>query len=99
MPRVMFTISYSIQPEKRDAYLQHLLSLKEHFASLGRTNYSVYEVKGKKNHFTEVFLSESLEEYDALEDGHDEKAEDLIRRIEEFVDKGGMKYSTMIEAV
>lgn len=99
MPRVLFTISYSIESQKREAYLQHVQTLKQHFASLGRTDYSVYEVKGKKNHFTEVFLAGSVEEFDALEDNHDEKAEELIRRLEEFVDKGGMKYSTMFEAV
>jgi hypothetical protein len=98
MPQVMFTISYSVKPEKRDSYLQHVQALKEHLTSLGRTNYSVYEVKGKRNHFTEVFLSASMEDFDALEDGQDEKTEELIRQIEGFVDKGGMKYSTMIEA-
>lgn len=97
MSRVMFTISYSIQPDQRESYLQLIGELKEHFKSLGRQNYSVYEAKGRKNHFTEVFVTESIEEFDALEDNQDEKTQDMIQRLEAFVDEAGMKYSTMIE--
>lgn len=97
MSRVMFTISYSITPERRENYLQLIRDLKEHFATIGRKNYSVFEAKGKKNHFTEVFLTDSIEEFDALEDNHDEKTQDLIQKLEAFVDQGGMKYSTMVE--
>ncbi len=97
MSRVMFTISYSITPERRDEYLKLLGELKSHFVSLGRKNYMVFESRGKKDHFNEVFLTESLEEFDALEDNQDEKTQELIQRLEECVDKGGMKYSTMVE--
>jgi len=97
MSRVMFTISYSIEPERREQYIALLGELKSHFAQLGRKNYSVYESKGKKNHFTEVFLTESMEEFDALEDNQDEKTQELIQQLEACVDKGGMKYSTMVE--
>jgi hypothetical protein len=97
MSRVMFTISYSITPERRENYLQLIRDLKEHFTTLGRKNYSVFEAKGKKDHFTEVFLTESLEEFDALEDNHDEKTQELIQKLEALVDKGGMRYSTLVE--
>jgi L-rhamnose mutarotase len=97
MSRVMFTISYSITPERRENYLQLIRDLKDHFTTIGRKNYSVFEAKGKKNHFTEVFLTESLEEFDALEDNHDEKTQELIQKLEALVDTGGMKYSTMVE--
>jgi hypothetical protein len=97
MPRVMFTITYTVKPESRDRYLQVVHELKAQYASLGRSNYSVFEAKGKKGQFTEVFLSSSLEEFDALEDIHDERIESLVQRLQEFVDKGGMKYSTLVE--
>jgi L-rhamnose mutarotase len=97
MSRVMFTISYGIKPDRRENYLQLIRELKEHFATLGRKNYSVFEAKGKKNHFTEVFLTDSIEEFDALEDNHDEKTQQLIQQLEESVDISGMKYSTMVE--
>ncbi len=97
MPRVMFTISYAITPERREEYLTLLGELKSHFASLGRKYYMVFESRGKKNKFTEVFLTESPEEFDALEDNQDEKTQELIQRLQECVAKGGMKYSTMDE--
>ncbi len=97
MPRVMFTISYTIKPEGRDAYLQLMGEMKKLFVAEGKKNYSVFEVKGKKNQFTEVFLTNSMEEFDALEDNQDERTEALVRKIEEFVDDGGMKYNTLVE--
>lgn len=99
MPRVMFTISYGIKPELRDAYLDLAKQMKEHFTSVGKKNYAVYETRGKKNHFTEVFITNTLEEYDALEDNQDEKTEALIGKLDEFIDDGGMKYSTLLEAL
>jgi L-rhamnose mutarotase len=99
MPRVMFTISYGIKPERRDEYIGLTKEMKEHFTTVGQKNYSVFEVKGKKNQFTEVFITNSIEEFDALEDNQDEKTEALVSRLEEFVDDEGMKYSTLIEAV
>jgi len=97
MPKVMFTISYTIKPEGREAYLQLMSEMKQLFVTEGKKNYSVFEVKGKKNQFTEVFLTNSMEEFDALEDNQDEKTEALVRKIEEFVDDGGMKYNTLVE--
>lgn len=99
MPRVMFTISYGIKPEMRDQYIALTKEMKDHFTTVGRKNYSVFESKGKKNQFTEVFITNSLEEFDALEDNQDEKTETLVRQLEEYVDADGMKYSTLVEAV
>jgi len=62
----------------------------------GKT-YSVYETKGKRNHFTEVFVTATMEEYEALEDNQDETTQELVRELEECVDSRGMRYSTLIE--
>jgi len=99
MPRVMFTISYGIKPDQREAYLALARQMKDHFTTVGKKDYALFEAKGRKNQFTEVFLAKSIEEYDALEDDQDEKTEALIARLEEFIDEGGMKYSTVIEAL
>lgn len=99
MPRVMFTISYSIKPERRDQYLALIKEMKQHLTALGKHNYSVFEAKGKKNHFTEVFVTNSVEEFDSLEDNMDEKAQELNSTLQGFVDEGGMKYNTIVEAV
>lgn len=97
MPRVMFSIAYTIKGEFRDRYLRLVREMKQHLSASGKKNYSVFEAKGKKNHFTEVFITESVEEFDALEDNQDERTQQLVSRIEECVDKGGMKYSTLVE--
>ena len=59
----------------------------------------MFEARGKKNHFTEVFITNSVEEYDTLEDNQDEKTEALIGKLDEFIDDNGMKYSTLLEAL
>ena len=38
-----------------------------------------------------------MEEYEALEDNQDETTQELVRNLEECVEKGGMRYSTLIE--
>jgi L-rhamnose mutarotase len=97
MPRVMFSISYAITADHRDRYLGLIREMKQHLASAGKKNYTVYEAKGKKNTFTEVFLTDSVEEFDALEDNQDERTQELVSKIEECVDTKGMKYSTLVE--
>ena len=99
MPRVMFTISYGIKPENRDQYLALIGEMKHHLTTVGNRNYSVFEAKGRKNHFTEVFVTNSMEEFDSLEDTLDEKAQELISTLEGFVDDSGMKYNTLVETV
>ena len=99
MSKVIFTISYGIKPELREQYLELVKEMREHFTNVGKKNYSVYETKGKKDQFTEVFITESVEEFDALEDNQDEKAENLVRALEKYIDNGGMKYTTLVEVV
>ena len=97
MPKVMFTISYGTKPEVREQYLTLIKEMKDHLTQVGKKDYSVFEVKGKRNQFLESFETASLEEFDALEDNQDEKTQQLISKLEEFVDDNGMKYSTLVE--
>lgn len=96
MPKVMFTISYSIIPEKREEYLTLMKEMREHFVEQKGKKYDVYEQKGKKNSFIEVFLCDTMEEYDSLEDDQDEKTEVFVQRLEEFLQNGKMKYTTLV---
>ncbi len=99
MPRVMFTISYGIKPEKRDEYLLHVAKLKAQFSGVEKKDYAIFEVKGKPNQFTEVFVAGSVEEFDALEDYRDPATEPMVRALEEYLDSSGMKYTTLVETV
>lgn len=99
MPRVMFTISYGIKPESRNGYMELIQEMKEHLTTVAKKNYSVFEQKGKENHFTEVFITNSVEEFDTLEDDTDEKTNDMLSRLSQYIDDGGTKYATLFETV
>jgi hypothetical protein len=93
----MFTIAYGIKPELREQYLAFIKEMKDHFAALGTKQYTVYELRGKKNQFAEVFMTETIEEFDALEDNQDEQTQALVARLERFLDPDGMRYTTLLE--
>ena len=97
MPRVIFMISYGIKPDLREQYLALVKEMREHLTKVGNKNYSVFETKARKHLFTEVFITNSMEEYDALEDDEDEKTQELVGRLGECVDEDGMKYATLVE--
>jgi L-rhamnose mutarotase len=96
MGKVMFTISYEINPEKRDEYLALTTRMKQHLAQKNGKAYSIYEQKGKKNSFSEVFIFNSMAEYDQLED-EDEQMGQFMGELEALMINGKMKYSTLIE--
>jgi len=97
MPKVILQISYEIQPEKRDEYLTLAAKLKDHFAGEQKKNYTIFEQKGKKNFFVEQFVCNSVEEYEALEDGTTEGGEELVNRLETILKDGKARYATLVE--
>jgi L-rhamnose mutarotase len=100
MPRVILNISYDVYPEKREEYLILVKELKDHLFSVGQDNYSVFEQKGKKDHFSEVYIFDSMDSFDHFEDDEDGKTEGLFERlVGEFVKDGKMKYVTLLESV
>ena len=96
MGKVIFTISYYIQSEKRDEYLALSQEMKSHFAGQNGKSYAIFEQKGKKNSFSEIFVCNSMEEYDQLED-QDEQMSQLVQKLEVMLADGKMKYSTLVE--
>lgn len=99
MPRVLLIISYTIKPEMRQEYLALAREMKEHFTQVRKKDYAIFEGRVKKNQFTEIFTTNSVEEYEGLDDNLEERSETLVSRLEEFVDEDGMKYNTVIEFV
>ncbi len=97
MPKVLLQISYDIDPEKREEYLALVKEMKNHFRVARKKDYAVYEQKGKKNSFVERFTSNSLQEFDALEDDLDEKSEELVNQLEVLKKDGTSKYTTLTE--
>ncbi len=95
MGKVIFTISYDVNPEKRDEYLALVQTMKDRFAGVNGKEYSVYEQKGKKNSFSEVFLFKSMDDYDQMEE--DEEMNQLVMQLEGLLVDRKMRYSTLVE--
>ncbi|HUN66641.1 MAG TPA: hypothetical protein VMW43_11125 [Bacteroidota bacterium] len=96
MGKVVFTVSYDIIPEKREEYLALTREMKAALGQKIRGSYSVYEQKGKKNSFSEVFIFETSADYDQLEDQDDQTAA-YMNRLQSLLAHGKMKYSTLVE--
>ena len=59
MSKVLLSIRYEIETSKRDEYLSVIKELKNILKSDGLESYSVYEIKGKPNHFEEIYIYNS----------------------------------------
>lgn len=99
MSKVILQISYEIEPEKREDYLSLAIELKHHFAGEQKKDYTIFEQKGKKNFFIEEFVCNSVEEYEALEDGMTESGEELVNRLETYLKDGKARYATLVEVM
>ena len=99
MPKVILQISYEIKPEKREEYLALAAELKNHFSNEQKKNYTIFEQKGKRNFFIEEFICNSVEEYEALEDGTTESGEELVNRLETLLKDGKARYATLVEVL
>ncbi len=97
MSKVILQISYDIEPEQREEYLSLVQQMKNHFVNGKKKDYTVFEMKGKKNSFVEQFVSLSMEDFDRLEDDLDEKGEELVNRLEGMLKNGTSKYTTLVE--
>ena len=97
MGKVIFTISYDIVPEKRVEYLPLSQKMKEHILQKeGVEEYSIFENRRKQNSFSEVFIFNSIDDYDGLEDEDDTMC-NLTSQLESMLTDGKMKYSTLVE--
>lgn len=98
MSRVIFSITYPVKEKYRDEYLETVLALKNYLTLECGKDYSVYELKNKRNNFSEVYIFKSVEEFDAFEEESDEVTEQLITRIvDDFIQNGKVEYKTLIE--
>jgi len=97
MSKVIFTIKYEIQEEKKDEFLDVIRELKNLVKAEGLENYSVYEVKGKKNMYKELYQFGSEEAYDNYDDVADERTDILMNKLSDCMKTGTTEYLTLIE--
>jgi quinol monooxygenase YgiN len=96
MSKVLFSIQYEIENDKRDEYLTVVRELKNLLKADGLESYSVYEVKGKPNHFEEIYTFNSNEAYENFDDNQTERISILLNKLNGMV-KGSSKYTTLNE--
>lgn len=98
MPKIIFEINYNIHPEKRDQYLSTINELKKNINGNSNTNYSVFENKKIKNNFTEMYICENEDEFDALEGNQSEETIELTQKLfNDFIKDNKVNYNTKYE--
>lgn len=95
MRRVLVTISYAVEPAKRDAYLAHVREMKEHAREALALDYEVYEDLDHAGAFTEVFTCASAEDYEALDEKQDDAFREMIARLDRFTDLQEVRYRAL----
>ena len=97
MGKVIFSIKYSILPEKRNDYLDVIRELKNLVKAEGLESYSVYETKGKANDFEEIYVFESNQAYEDFDDQSDERVDILMTKLSDMIKQQSTHYSTLFE--
>ena len=97
MSKIIFTIQYELKPEKKEDYLVVIKELKNLLKAEGLESYSVYELKGKPNHFQEIYSFTTQEAFDAFDDNQDERVNILIGKLNEMTVDNTTRYSTLYE--
>lgn len=100
MAKIIFEINYNIYPEKRSDYLKTIGELKQNILSSSDSEYSVYENNKTKNNFSEIFVFENEEKFDAMEDNQSEESMMLTQKLfDDFIVDRKVTYSTKHEVL
>lgn len=100
MAKIIFEINYNIYPEKRSDYLKTIGELKQNITSTSDSEYGVFENKKNKNNFSEIFIFESEDKFDAMEDDQSEESMMLTQKLfDDFIVDRKVTYSTKYETV
>ncbi len=97
MPKVIFSISYSVYPDKIDKYLKKISYLKA-LLSEEPYQYSVYRDKKNPYDFKEIYVFDSEEDFEAFDDSEKEEVNSLIFEIaNNYIVNKKQNYKTLIE--
>lgn len=97
MGKVIFSIAYNVIPEKRDDYLSVIRELRTLVVAEGLESYSVYELKNKKNSFSELYLFDSMQAYEDFDDNQDERIDILMTKLSDLIVEQSTHYTTQFE--
>jgi len=99
MSKVLFTINYEIESDKKEEYLRTIRELKTLLKAEGLESYSVFEIKGKPNHFQEQYVFSSDETFENFDDNTDERINILVNKISEMAVGHSTRYITFNELI
>ena len=85
MGKIIFSISYEINPDKRDDYLALMKKIKKEVKSKTKQDYSVYEDLERPNLMTEVFFLKEEKDVDLVKKLMVEKGDPLFDEIDSFI--------------
>lgn len=97
MGKVIFSIRYSIYPERRQDYLDVVRELKNLVKAEGLESYSVFEQKNKTNSFEEIYIFKNQESYDNFEETTDERVDILMTKLSDMIKEQSTQYTTLYE--
>ncbi|MGA8264326.1 MAG: hypothetical protein WB779_07790, partial [Ignavibacteriaceae bacterium] len=78
-------------------YLGVIRELKSVLKTIDLESYSVFEVKGKTNHFEEIYTYSSEQAYEEADDSDNERINILINKISDMAVGNTTKYTTLYE--
>ena len=97
MGKVLFSIRYEIDPEKKESFINVVRELKNIVEADGLESYHVYECKNKKNCFEEVYTFDTLESFENFDDNNDERVNLLTNKLTEMVKEHSTQYKVLNE--
>lgn len=97
MSKVIFSIQYELEKEKREEYLKAIRELKTLLKAEGLEDYTVFELKGKPNNFQEQYTFSTKEDFENFDDNDDERINILINKISDLTVEHSTKYTTLNE--
>ena len=97
MAKVIFSIQYEINSNKKEEYFGVVRELKNLLKAEGLENYSVYELKGKPNNYQEIYTFSSSEAFDQFDDNQNERLNILINKLNDLTIENSTKYTTLYE--
>ena len=98
MARVILLVNVELEEGRRDEYLNATTELRNRLTDKGDVAYTVLENQGKEsNSFTEMFTFESMDAYEAFDEGEDqEDTNEIFSRILTMT-RTSPRYTTLVE--
>lgn len=98
MSKIIFEINYNINPEKREEYLTTISELRKCIKENTNNNYSVFENRKSPNNFSEMYICENEEEFEAIEDNQSDEVMELTQKLfNDFIKNNKVTYTTKYE--